>query len=76
MLKGSPYMLNSDHKPIARAAPIEKENEKPSKAADEKINLFSQQTASTSASKPDYMQIGKYDTRKRGPMSSATSAST
>ena len=71
MLKGSPYMLNSDHKPIARA-PNEKENEKPSKATDEKINLFSESSAT--ASKPDYMT--KIDTRKRGPMSSATSAST
>ena len=60
-------MLNSEHKPIARA-PTDKENEKPSK----KINIFSQ--PSGSALKPD---LEKLETRgKRESTSSATSAST
>jgi len=41
MLKGSPYMLSSDHKPIARDAPS-KENEKPVERTDENIDLFPQ----------------------------------
>ena len=47
MLKGSPYMLNSDQK-IARA-PANKENGQLAKKPDEKINIFSQETASSTA---------------------------
>ena len=42
MLKGSPYMLNSDHKPIARAPSSQKENEKVVQRTEEKISLFPQ----------------------------------
>ena len=64
-------MLNSDHKPIARA-PASRGTEKSTSRADDKINIFSQ--ASVTSSKNDSLE--KFDNRKRGPMSSAPSAST
>jgi len=70
LLKGSPYELNSEHKAVARA-PSHKENEKPARKTEEKINIFSQDSTAT---KPDYLQ--KIESRKRGPMSSATTTST
>lgn len=76
MLKGSPYMLNSEHKPIARAplASSNKENEKqPSKRTEERINLFSQ-TSNCSAQKSEFMD--KFETKKQKQMSSATTMST
>ena len=72
MLKGSPFMLNSDHKPIARA-PSTKENEKPTRRTDEKTCLFAASQTSSDL-KPDFMD--KFESRKRGQMSSATSVST
>ena len=64
-------MLSSDHKTIPRDS-ISKENEKPSRRNEEKINLFSQTTASDM--KPDF--IDKFVNKKRGQMSSATTVST
>jgi len=64
-------MLNSDHKPIARA-PENKDSEKPISRTEDKINIFSQ--PSVTKSKNDLLE--KFDNRKRGSMSSATSAST
>ena len=75
MLKGSPFTLNfTDHKPIARDQ-NEKENDKPLKQSKDQINIFSQ--PSSSALKPDYLaKLEGAGTRKRGVMSSATTAST
>lgn len=67
MLKGSPYTLNSEHKPVR--APVSKENEKPAKQEAEKTNLMSQ-----TSSKQDFLE--KFGSNKRGSMSSATSTST
>ena len=63
-------MLNSEHKAVERAADANKENQKPGKKSDEPMTIFSQ--PSQSASKNDF--LSKFDLRKRGPMSSVTTA--
>ena len=66
-------MLNySDNKPIARA-PSAKENEKPTRRTEEKITLFGQSQVVADL-KPNFME--KFETRKKGQMSSATTVST
>ena len=72
MLKGSPYMLNSDHKPIARESAA-KENVQPTESTEEKINIFAQ-SQQTSSMKPDFME--KFESKKKGQMSSATTVCT
>lgn len=61
-------MLNSDHKPIVRG-PDAKENERPSRRADQNLNLFSQPTACA----PKHELLEKYT---QDTTSSATTIST